>query len=114
MYADFIQKLLAFVLLTAFIKIRGKGGLKWIITGLSLSTLPNTLILGIPLLKAMYDDEAVVLLAQIVFLQSMVWYNLLLFLYEFDAAKNLLSAPPSQGSGTNSNKQLNIFSQCIH
>ncbi|XP_058739239.1 auxin efflux carrier component 8-like [Vicia villosa] len=99
MYADFIQKLLAFVLLTAIVKIRRKGGLKWIITGLSLSTLPNTLILGIPLLKAMYDDEAVVLLAQIVFLQSMVWYNLLLFLYEFDAAKNLLSAPPSQGTG---------------
>ncbi|WJX80636.1 May act as a component of the auxin efflux carrier, variant 2 [Trifolium repens] len=99
MYADFIQKLLAFVLLTAMVKISGRGGLKWIITGLSLSTLPNTLILGIPLLKAMYKDEAVVLLAQIVFLQSMIWYNLLLFLYEFDAANNMLSAPPSQGTG---------------
>ncbi|CAI8591769.1 unnamed protein product [Vicia faba] len=99
MYADFIQKLLAFVLLTVIIKIRGKGGLKWIITGLSLSTLPNTLILGVPLLRAMYNDEAVVLLAQIVFLQSMVWYNLLLFLYEFDAAKNMISAPPSQNTG---------------
>ncbi|CAL5191239.1 unnamed protein product [Lathyrus oleraceus] len=96
MYADFIQKLLAFLLLTAIIKIRGKGGLKWIITGLSLSTLPNTLIIGIPVLKAMYNDEAVVLLAQFVFLQSMVWYNLLLFIYEFDAAKNTLSAPPSE------------------
>ncbi|KAI5431989.1 auxin efflux carrier component 8 [Lathyrus oleraceus] len=96
MYADFIQKLLAFLLLTAIIKIRGKGGLKWIITGLSLSTLPNTLIIGIPVLKAMYNDEAVVLLAQFVFLQSMVWYNLLLFIYEFDAAKNMLSAPPSE------------------
>ncbi|AES77331.2 auxin efflux carrier family transporter [Medicago truncatula] len=99
MFSDFIQKLLAFVLLTAIIKISGKGGLKWIITGFSLSTLPNTLILGIPLLKAMYKDEAIVLLAQIVFLQSMIWYNLLLFLYEFDAAKNMLSAPPSQDTG---------------
>ncbi|CAK8540609.1 unnamed protein product [Lathyrus sativus] len=99
MYADFIQKLLAFLLLSAIIKICGKGGLKWIITGLSLSTLPNTLILGIPLVKAMYKDEAVVLLAQIVFLQSMVWYNLLLFLYEFDAAKNMLYTPPSHSTG---------------
>ncbi|WJX75167.1 May act as a component of the auxin efflux carrier [Trifolium repens] len=99
MYADFIQKLLAFVLLTAMVKISGRGGLKWIITGFSLSTLPNTLILGIPLLKAMYKDEAVVLLAQIVFLQSMIWYNLLLFLYELDAANNMLSAPPSQVTG---------------
>jgi auxin efflux carrier family len=53
----------------------------------------------------MYKDEAVVLLAQIVFLQSMIWYNLLLFLYEFDAANNMLSAPPSQGTGTNNNKE---------
>ncbi|GAU16461.1 hypothetical protein TSUD_166930 [Trifolium subterraneum] len=81
------------------VKISGRGGLKWIITGFSLSALPNTLILGIPLVKAMYNDEAGVLLAQIVFLQSMIWYNLLLFLYEFDAAKNLLSAPPSQSTG---------------
>ncbi|XP_057440392.1 auxin efflux carrier component 8-like [Lotus japonicus] len=100
MYADFVQKLLAFLVLTAITKIRGKGGLKSIITGFSLSTLPNTLILGIPLMKAMYKDEAVVFIAQIIFLQSMVWYNLLLFLYEFDAAKSTRPAtPPSQGTG---------------
>lgn len=100
MYADFIQKLLAIILLIAITKISGRGGLKWIITGFSLSSLPNTLILGIPLIKAMYKEEAVVLLAQVVFLQSMIWYNLLLFLYEFDAAKNMVSATPSQGTGT--------------
>ncbi|XP_004489167.1 probable auxin efflux carrier component 8 [Cicer arietinum] len=99
MYADFIQKLLAIILLIAITKISGRGGLKWIITGFSLSSLPNTLILGIPLIKAMYKEEAVVLLAQVVFLQSMIWYNLLLFLYEFDAAKNMVSATPSQGTG---------------
>nr|AGJ95066.1 PIN11b [Glycine max] len=85
-YADVVQKLLAFLVFTAIIRIKGRGGLKWIITGLSLSTLPNTLILGIPLMKAMYRDEASLLLPQIIFLQSMVWYNLLLFLHELDAA----------------------------
>ncbi|KAL5167314.1 Auxin efflux carrier component 8 [Glycine soja] len=102
MYADFLQKLLAFLLLIAITKISGRGGLKWIITGLSLTTLPNTLILGIPLMKAMYKGEAVVLLAQIIFLQSMIWYNLLLFLYELDAVNKTrptAAAPPSQGSG---------------
>ncbi|XP_027352499.1 probable auxin efflux carrier component 1b [Abrus precatorius] len=97
--ADFVQKLLAFLLLIAIIKISARGGLKWIITGLSLTTLPNTLILGIPLIKAMYKGETVVLLAQIIFLQSMMWYNLLLFLHELDAAKTRPAAPSSQGTG---------------
>lgn len=104
-YADLIQKLLAFLVLIAIAKIRGArgGGLKWIITGFSLLTLPNTLILGIPLIRAMYEDEAVVLLAQVVFMQSMIWYNLLLFLYELDAAKTSPAAvaPPSQDTGRN-------------
>ncbi|QCD92570.1 auxin efflux carrier family [Vigna unguiculata] len=102
-YADCVQKLLAFLIFTAIIKIKGRGGLKWIITGLSLSTLPNTLILGIPLMKAMYRDEASLLLPQVIFLQSMVWYNLLLFLHELDAAIPARTmpvvAPPSQDSG---------------
>ncbi|MED6217694.1 May act as a component of the auxin efflux carrier [Stylosanthes scabra] len=97
--ADFLQKLLAFLALVAVTRIgRGCGrgvGLKWIISGISLSTLPNTLILGIPLMKAMYKDESVAALVQIIFLQSLVWYNLLLFLYELDAAANN-SMPPSQ------------------
>ncbi|KAJ1386888.1 Membrane transport protein [Sesbania bispinosa] len=101
-YADCVQKLLSFLALTVFMKITARGGLKWIITGLSLSTLPNTLILGIPLMKAMYRDESNLLLPQIIFLQSMVWYNLLLFLHELDAAipaRTMPAAPPSQETG---------------
>ncbi|XP_014506643.1 auxin efflux carrier component 8 [Vigna radiata var. radiata] len=108
-YADCVQKLLAFLIFTAIIKIKGRGGLKWIITGLSLSTLPNTLILGIPLMKAMYRDEASLLLPQVIFLQSMVWYNLLLFLHELDAAIPARTmpvvAPPSQDSGESDTSQ---------
>lgn len=103
-YADCVQKFLGFLVLIVMIKIsdiRG-GGLKWIITGLSLSTLPNTLILGIPLMKAMYKDESDFLLPQIIFLQSMIWYNLLLFLHELDAAipaRTMPAAQPSQETG---------------
>ncbi|CAA3005809.1 auxin efflux carrier component 5 [Olea europaea subsp. europaea] len=85
--ADFLQKLLAFIPLAVVAKIRSRGSLSWVITGLSLSTLPNTLILGIPLLKAMYGDEAVMILTQIVVLQSIIWNNLLLILYEVEATK---------------------------
>ncbi|KAK6913218.1 Membrane transport protein [Dillenia turbinata] len=86
-FSDFLQKLLAFIVLAIITRICSEGSLKWIITGLSVSTLPNTLILGIPLLRAMYGNEAAMLLAQIVVLQSMIWYNILLFLFEFNATQ---------------------------
>ncbi|KAJ4707503.1 Auxin efflux carrier component [Melia azedarach] len=92
-YSDFLQKLLAFVVLAAITKFSSRGGLRWIITGISLSTLPNSLILGIPLLRAMYGDQAALLLAQIVVLQSLIWYNLLLFLFELNAARTASVTP---------------------
>ncbi|GAA0151781.1 secondary carrier transporter [Lithospermum erythrorhizon] len=86
--ADSLQKILAFSLLAGVAKMTiSRGRLKWVITGLSLSTLPNTLIIGIPLLRAMYGEEATTLLAQIVVLQSLIWYNLLLFLFELNVTK---------------------------
>ncbi|XP_071735047.1 probable auxin efflux carrier component 8 [Rutidosis leptorrhynchoides] len=86
--ADVLQKCIALIAFAVIAKVRSNGHLNWIITGLSLSTLPNTLILGIPLLKAVFGDEAVVLLAQIVALQSLIWYNLLLLMFEFSAARD--------------------------
>ncbi|XP_058187984.1 auxin efflux carrier component 8 isoform X2 [Rhododendron vialii] len=97
--ADFLQKLFAFSALVVIMKIRSRGNLSWIITGLSLSTLPNTLILGIPILRAMYGDEAVVLLTQIVVLQSIVWYNVLLFLFEVNMIKQDSLTAPTEGTG---------------
>lgn len=98
--ADILQKLLAFFLLAVISKIRSRGKLNWVITGISLSTLPNTLILGIPLLKAMYGVEAAGLLAQIVVLQSLIWYNLLLLLFELNATRETHAKPPSAVAGT--------------
>ncbi|KAL6139703.1 hypothetical protein ACLB2K_058005 [Fragaria x ananassa] len=96
--SDGLQKAIAFLALTAITKFSSHGGLNSIITGLSLSTLPNTLILGIPLLKAMYAEEAGALVSQIVVLQSLVWYNLLLFLFEFRAAKAASVTPSSEAT----------------
>ncbi|XP_065878540.1 auxin efflux carrier component 8 [Euphorbia lathyris] len=97
-FADFLQKLLAVLLLMALTKISSRGRLNWVITGLSLSTLPNTLILGIPLVKAMYGVEAEALLSQIVVLQSLIWYNLLLFLFELNATYAAPVAPSSDAT----------------
>ncbi|KAG2600259.1 hypothetical protein PVAP13_5KG474200 [Panicum virgatum] len=53
----------------------------------------------------MYGDEAVKLLSQIVALQSLIWYTLLLFLFEFRAARGMDTTTSSEtaneaGSGT--------------
>ncbi|MCL7021685.1 hypothetical protein MKW94_006261 [Papaver nudicaule] len=92
--ADSIQKLSTLIVLAIISKLSSKGNLGWIITGFPLATLPNTLIVGIPLLKGMYGEEAAILLSQIVGLQSIIWYNLLLFLYEFRAAEEVSTNSP--------------------
>jgi len=88
--ADSLQKvviLAALVLWNAFTKW---GSMNWTITLFSLSTLPNTLIMGVPLLRAMYGDFTTALMIQIVVFQSVIWYTLLLFMFEYRAAKLLI------------------------
>ncbi|KAG7981851.1 hypothetical protein I3843_04G019300 [Carya illinoinensis] len=43
----------------------------------------------------MYGDEAAVLLSQIIVLQSLIWYNLLLFLFELSATKGAAPVTPA-------------------
>ncbi|CAM0882403.1 unnamed protein product [Alopecurus aequalis] len=95
-FADILQKSLALLGFAAISRACCKKKFDWLITGFSLSTLPNTLIVGIPLLKGMYGDEAVKLISQIVVLQSLIWYTLLLFLLEFRAATGIAATPSSE------------------
>lgn len=60
------------------------------ITLFAVATLPNTLVMGIPLLTAMYGKPYGGLMVQLVVLQCIIWYTLLLFLFEYRAAKNLI------------------------
>ncbi|KAI4389066.1 hypothetical protein MLD38_001330 [Melastoma candidum] len=107
MLADLVQKSVVIFVLVAVTRLTSRGGLKWVITGLSLSTMPNTLILGIPLLKAMYGKGAASVLSEIVFLQSIVWYNLLLFLFELQAMK-AASVTPSEASGMRQGESMTL------
>ncbi|CAK7356981.1 unnamed protein product [Dovyalis caffra] len=68
-----------------------RGELVWTITLFSLCTLPNTLVMGVPLLKSMYGEFTSPLMVQIVFLQSAIWYTLMLFMFEYRGAKRLIA-----------------------
>ncbi|GAA0179005.1 hypothetical protein Leryth_018419 [Lithospermum erythrorhizon] len=88
--ADTLSKLLVLGLLSLW--AIWKSQLDWLITLFSVATLPNTLVMGIPLLKAMYGDfiDAQSLMVQLVVLQCIIWYTLLLFLFEYRAATILI------------------------
>ncbi|KAG9458599.1 hypothetical protein H6P81_003107 [Aristolochia fimbriata] len=98
--ADTLQKLIALAILAVWSKVSKKGCLEWTITLFSLSTLPNTLVMGIPLLKGMYGDFSGSLMVQIVVLQCIIWYTLMLFMFEFRGARMLITEqfPDTAGS----------------
>ncbi|KAK7354670.1 hypothetical protein VNO80_20136 [Phaseolus coccineus] len=89
--ADSLQKVVILVALVLWNTFTKWGSINWTITLFSLSTLPNTLIMGVPLLKAMYGDFTATLMIQIVVFQSVIWYTLLLFMFEYRGAKLLIS-----------------------
>ncbi|XP_042463364.1 probable auxin efflux carrier component 1c [Zingiber officinale] len=89
--ADTLQKLLVLAALAMWGRFSSRGRLDWTITIFSLSTLPNTLVMGIPLLIGMYGKDAGSLMVQIVVLQCIIWYTLMLFLFEYRAAKALIA-----------------------
>nr|KJB15458.1 hypothetical protein B456_002G179000 [Gossypium raimondii] len=88
--ADTLQKLIMLFALGLWTNLTRNGSLEWMITIFSLSTLPNTLVMGIPLLIAMYGPYSGMLMVQVVVLQCIIWYTLLLFLFEYRGAKILI------------------------
>ncbi|XP_022776389.1 auxin efflux carrier component 3-like isoform X3 [Durio zibethinus] len=88
--ADTLQKIIMLFVLGLWTNFTRNGSLEWMITIFSLSTLPNTLVMGIPLLIAMYGKYSGMLMVQVVVLQCIIWYTLLLFLFEYRGAKILI------------------------
>ncbi|KAJ1286834.1 hypothetical protein BS78_03G382400 [Paspalum vaginatum] len=54
----------------------------WSITSFSLSTLTNSLVVGVPMARAMYGEWAQQLVVQLSVFQAIVWLTLLLFVLE--------------------------------
>lgn len=77
--ADTLSKVFVLILLSLwavfFSGSDGERRLDWVITLFSLATLPNTLVMGIPLLNAMYGDFTQPLMVQLVVLQCIIWYT---------------------------------------
>lgn len=85
--ADTLQKIVTLLCLILWNIFTKRGSFDWTITVFSLINLPNTLVVGIPLLQAMYGDLSTPLLIQVVFMQGVLWYTVLLILYEYRAAR---------------------------
>lgn len=110
--ADALSKLAVALALAAWAaavkaKQRGAGVDKllaassgWCITGFSLATLNNTLVVGVPLLDAMYGPWARDLVVQLSVVQIIVYFPLLLLAFEArracaGGAGNKPAAPPA-------------------
>lgn len=81
--ADAISKLVIVVVLAFWAKFSSKGSYCWSITSFSLSTLTNALVVGVPLMKAMYGQIGVDLVVQSSVVQAIIWLTFLLFVLEF-------------------------------
>ncbi|CAD6264817.1 unnamed protein product [Miscanthus lutarioriparius] len=96
--ADAVSKALAIAAVSAWAGCcRAKAGAQsWAITGFSLAGFNNTLVVGVPLLYAMYGKWAQDLIVQIAVVQSLVWFPLLLLGFELRKA---WVGIPAQGGG---------------
>ncbi|KAL7618531.1 hypothetical protein Lser_V15G02668 [Lactuca serriola] len=108
--ADGVSKVLTLIVLFLWTNLSKNGSLDWAITMFSLSTLPNTLVMGIPLLKSMYGDDKESIMVQAVVLQCIIWYTLLLFLFEYREAKNLILTSGGGNNISNSNSNSSSIS----
>ncbi|XP_019158959.1 PREDICTED: auxin efflux carrier component 5-like isoform X2 [Ipomoea nil] len=81
--ADAVAKTLVIAALAAWANFTKKGSLSCSVTAFSLSTLTNTLIVGVPLLRAMYGDLGADLVVQAAVIQNLVWFTFLLFALQF-------------------------------
>lgn len=84
--ADVLSKIIIVTVLAFWAKYSNKGSYCWSITSFSLCTLTNSLVVGVPLAKAMYGQKAVDLVVQSSVFQAIVWLTLLLFVLEFRQA----------------------------
>ncbi|CAK9325916.1 unnamed protein product [Citrullus colocynthis] len=94
--ADSLQKLISLAALSLWKLLRRNASLDWMITLFSLSSLPNTLIIGLPMTTAMYGQESVSFMIQTLVFQNAIWINVLIVLFEYRAARLIVAAERSK------------------
>lgn len=107
---DVIAKALVILILVLWANFYKKGSFCWGITTFSLSTLNNTLVVGVPLMKAMYGDLGVDLVVQAAVIQALLWLTSLLFALEFWKTKMTNNSNLIDDNNNNSLELGNISS----
>lgn len=95
--ADAVSKLIIVLVLALWAKCSSKGSYCWSITSFSLATLTNSLVVGVPLIKAMYGPLGVDLVVQSSVVQAIIWLTLLLFVLEFRRTGTGISSNTTMG-----------------
>ncbi|KAK9067486.1 hypothetical protein SSX86_014816 [Deinandra increscens subsp. villosa] len=100
--ADIISKAIILLAIFLWANLTKKGNYPWSITCFSLASLNNTLVVGVPLMAAMYGPVGENLVIQSSILQFMIWIMILLVMLEFQRVKGSLDPGVSTlESGTN-------------
>jgi predicted permease len=84
---------------------------EWAISFFMLATLPNTVIVGIPLLQPMYGKIAIQGSICIISAQCLFWYNVCIVLFEVRAAQLQITADMQLMIKANNNKKELILAQ---
>ncbi|PIN07124.1 hypothetical protein CDL12_20314 [Handroanthus impetiginosus] len=93
---DVVAKVIAGAALALWVNLWKEANLSWAITAFSIATLNNTLVVGVPLLRAMYGPLGENLVVQSFVIQSLLWFPLLLFMHEF---RHTLDYNPNKSCG---------------
>ncbi|KAD4586461.1 hypothetical protein E3N88_24062 [Mikania micrantha] len=93
--ADVISKAIILLAISLWANFTNKGNYPWSITCFSLSSLNNTLVVGVPLMAAMYGPLGENLVIKSSILQFMFWIMILLLMFEFQRAKRSLDSDVS-------------------
>ncbi|KAE8651711.1 hypothetical protein Csa_006143 [Cucumis sativus] len=97
--ADSLQKLISLAALFLWKLLCTNASLDWMITLFSLSSLPNTLIIGLPMTTAMYGQGSVGFMIQTLVFQNAIWINVLIVLFEYRAARMIVAAEEDRRGG---------------
>ncbi|XP_057801699.1 auxin efflux carrier component 5-like [Salvia miltiorrhiza] len=93
MAADVVSKVIIVAALACWAKWCPHGSYSWSITSFSLTTLTNSLVVGVPFLQPMYGQVGVNLVVQSSVFQALVWTTILLFVFELRDLRRPSPAP---------------------
>ncbi|KAF8038482.1 hypothetical protein BT93_B1123 [Corymbia citriodora subsp. variegata] len=106
--ADALSKLATLAILALWGRFSSRASYNWCITTFSLCTLTNLLVVGVPVMRAMYGQWGVDLVVQLCMVQSLVWIPLLLLFLEFRNTRMMDSVTSSSENNGVVNEERDV------